>query len=468
EFRTFQSVENSLKFENINASGKDELILFPFPYGYVFSQNKGINEVIDYHENINTNSVFTGDLNNNGITEVAFTGSTGTKFYEYASAIAAAIPYNVNGYSIDSTSISLNWEGSGSGFIVYAGEDKNSLTPIDTVITRSFVLSNVVLSKEYFFAIQSIDNSKPVPLSQMSNIIAVYAHTPATVISAKSNNEYSILVTFSDRINNTIENLNSFRIKNLGFANSITAYNQFTYLVTFKERIPEGPQFLLINNLRDFYGSPLKEDSILVDINYTPAIKNLFIVNHQIINPYLIKVEFNLPLNEALAINPDNYILEPDNKPSSIEVDKDNKNVIYIHLNKRPVGAVGVESKLKVQNLFSTNNEPLAEGAGSYIVLIGYAQNLSEVYVYPNPVQANSNKITFAGLPQKSKIDIFNINGMRINSLEESDGNGGIDFNLKDYEGKVLSSGVYIYRIIKLDNSGNEVEEKIGKFAITK
>jgi len=29
-----------------------------------------------------------------------------------------------------------------------------------------------------------------------------------------------------------------------------------------------------------------------------------------------------------------------------------------------------------------------------------------------------------------------------------------------------LNSGVYFFRIVRLDNTGNEVEEKIGKFAI--
>ncbi len=74
--------------------------------------------------------------------------------------------------------------------------------------------------------------------------------------------------------------------------------------------------------------------------------------------------------------------------------------------------------------------------------------------------------MTFANLPRRAKIIIWNLNGMRINELDETDGNGGVDFDMKDESGKELGSGIYIYRIVRLDDSNNEVEEKIGKFAV--
>ena len=52
--------------------------------------------------------------------------------------------------------------------------------------------------------------------------------------------------------------------------------------------------------------------------------------------------------------------------------------------------------------------------------------------------------------------------------MEETDGNGGTDYNLKDFSGKFLTSGIYIYRIVMLDEFNNENEEKIGKFAVVR
>ena len=74
----------------------------------------------------------------------------------------------------------------------------------------------------------------------------------------------------------------------------------------------------------------------------------------------------------------------------------------------------------------------------------------------------------FANLPQMSKITIFDINGKKINEIEDRSGRGGVKYNLKDLNGNFLSSGIYIYRIVKLDEQNHEVEEKIGKFAVLK
>ncbi len=128
---------------------------------------------------------------------------------------------------------------------------------------------------------------------------------------------------------------------------------------------------------------------------------------------------------------------------------------------------------MKIVNVISTSesgNLPIAPETGSYIVLTGVKQNLSDIYVYPSPVKLSngSGKLTFANLPQKVKIIIFNINGTKISELEGSTTTGGVDYNLRDQNNEIISSGIYIYRMVRLDSYNNEVEEKIGKFAIIK
>ncbi len=58
------------------------------------------------------------------------------------------------------------------------------------------------------------------------------------------------------------------------------------------------------------------------------------------------------------------------------------------------------------------------------------------------------------------------MNGRKINEIESTIDNGGLDYNLLDSSGRLLNSGIYIYRIVRYDNSNNEVEQKIGKFAV--
>ena len=164
----------------------------------------------------------------------------------------------------------------------------------------------------------------------------------------------------------------------------------------------------------------------------------------------------------------------PENNISSIDVDQNDPKSIYIKLDgRKPVGSVGREYTLKIKNVTSSSlegNIAINNGAGSDIILTAYAKSLADVYVYPNPAKIinGDGKITFANLPQRAKIIIFNLQGKQMSEIEENDGNGGVDYNLKDKSGIELSSGIYIFRVVELDNSNNEVDSKIGKFAVIK
>jgi hypothetical protein len=178
---------------------------------------------------------------------------------------------------------------------------------------------------------------------------------------------------------------------------------------------------------------------------------------------------FNYDVDESFAVSKENYEFEPENNISNIEVDNSNKKIIYLNLDgKRPVGSIGREYRLRINNLKSSDGLNINSGAGSYVVLTSFAEDLSDVYVYPNPSNGNSDKVTFANLPKRAKIVIFSLSGDRVNEIEEFDGNGGVDFNLNYQTGEKLGSGIYIYRIVMLDDSDNEVEEKIGKFAVVR
>jgi hypothetical protein len=195
--------------------------------------------------------------------------------------------------------------------------------------------------------------------------------------------------------------------------------------------------------------------------------EEFFVSSFEILDPYRIKIVFNKVVNVTEAKNPDNYSFEPSNKVTSVDIDASDQKIIYLNLNgNKPVGSIGREYKLRIRNLTSDDGVAINSGAGSYLVLTGYAKDLSDVYVYPNPAKVASGKMTFANLPKRANIIIWSLDGIRINELSETDGNGGVDYNMKDESGNELGSGIYIYRIVRLDDSNNEVEEKIGKFAV--
>jgi subtilisin family serine protease len=468
----FNQVYQTLRFADINGDGNSELVLNIFPYLYILKYYPTGTKIIFYDEGVNSPNIFVGDINQNGVNEIAFQTAGGTTFYEFAISDKAITPYSLKGYSIDSTKINLSWLGIGDRFLIYKGTNRENLQFIDSTNLKTFEDNDIENNRNYYYSVQAYDVSKGEQYSNLSSAIEIYSHEPASIVSIANNNKSSLLINFSEKIKPTIENLRSFEVMNSIFPNSISAANQYSYLLSFNEELPVGNNLLIIKNLNDFYNSPIKEDTISFIVLPIETQQEFFIVSFEIINPFRIKLTFNLDVDESLAVKKDNYQIEPENKISKVEVDNTEKNMVYVNLDgKKPVGSIGREYRLRVINLKSSvesGSISINSGAGSFVVLTSFAENLSGVFVYPNPVNTLGGKVTFANLPKRAKINIFNLNGDRINEIEETDGNGGVDFNLTYESGEKLNTGIYIYRIVMLDDSDNEVEEKIGKFAVIK
>lgn len=471
---TFSRGYQSLDFADVTGDGKDELVLNIFPYSYILKYDASGDKIIFFDEGTNNVSAFVGDLNKNGVPEVAFTYTDGVRFYEFAESDRPSIPKNVNGHSIAANTITLSWSGQTDFYYIYRGTDRNNLVLIDSVMQYQYFDLNISENTFYYYGIKAYDPSRPEPFSGMSRILEVFAHKPAQAVSVENKSPNSVIVKFSNKIKNTIENLQSFEIIGVGYPNSVSPSDQFSYLLSFSQHLPDGDNKLVVRNLRDFYNSPIPHDTLSFLIQHSPDEINFFVSSFEILNPYLIKVVFNFAVDEQSAKNVNNYVFEPVNKVNEVIVDQDDKKIIYLDLrNQKPIGSIGREYVLRIENVLSDatmGNIMIKSGAGSYLVLTGFAADLSDVYVYPNPVRAgeSQNKLTFANLPRKAKITIFDINGIRINEMEENDGNGGIDYDLTNEFGEKISTGVYFYRVVMLDDQNNEGDEKLGKFAIIK
>jgi subtilisin family serine protease len=461
----------SIRFVDIDNDNKSELIVSIFPYTYIFKHAAGGDKLVFYTEGTNNSTIFAGDLNRNGVKEIGFQGANGYTFYEFGPANKTAPPSFVSGNSLDSNHVIIQWKSSASLFYIFRGSSKNNLSLYDSTNSSSYNDLNVKDTTHYFYSIKAYGSDKPIPLSDLSEMIDVYVHNPAIIISIENKSSKSILVKFSEMIKTKIENLKAFELVTGIYPNSISAASQFSYLLTFKDNFPLGLNKIAVSNLNDFYNSPVKSETDSFTVVSIIEAPYLMISNNEIINPFRIKITFNLPVDSASAKNLANYTFDPVNAVESVEIDP-SKLIIYLNLEKKkPVGSVGIQYRLKIINLVSSSesgNLPIAPETGSYIVLTGVTQDLSSIYVYPSPVKINngSGKLTFANLPQKVKIIIFNINGIRISEIDESTTTGGVDYNLRDKNNDLLSTGIYIYRIVRMDSSNNEVETKIGKFAV--
>lgn len=481
EFRSaFQKASNSIKMVDIDNDNRDELVFFAFPYAYILKYDNGNSKIIFYEENVNSTAVLACDLNQNGVVEIAIPLPNKIKFYEFGTSLKPLTPTNLSGFSIDSVSARISWNSNEPSFYIYRGEENNNLILIDSTTQLVFIDTSLILNKDYFYAIKANNPGKQITLSDFSMIIKVYHHTPARMKEIKINSPTAVLVTYDDKISTTIENLEAFYLTTPDnekiFPNSISPANQFAYLVTFKNNFKAGVNWFIGKKVRDNYGSYCPVDSI--SFNYLPVVEGqqFFIESYELINPYLLKIKFNLEIEPSTAVNLNNYMFEPTNKIGSVTFDNTDNSVIYLKLEgegSKPLGSVGIEYRLQVNNLTSstgTGSISINQGAGSVIVISRFAENLSDVYFYPSPAKINSGNgiLTFANLPKYAEITIWDLNGRKITSLSEKDGDGGLKWNFMDLNGELINSGIYIYRIVMFDSKNNEIDNKLGKIAIIK
>ena len=469
----FTSAKQSIRFADIDNDNRAELIVSIFPYTYIFKYSNGGDKLVFYKEGTNNYSIFAGDLNHNGIKEIGMQGANGYEFYEFGPVNRTAPPSLVKGNSLDSNLVYLQWQSPASTFYIYRGLDGRNLSLYDSTKISSYNDLNVRDTTNYFYSVKAFSAQNLIPLSGLSEVVEIYVHKPARIISVESKSNKSVLVRFSDKIKTKIENLKAFELLSALYPNSISAASQESYLLTFRDNLQPGINRVTVSNLNDYYDSPVRNDTISFTAKSVTEAAYLMISNSEIINPFRVKITFNMPVDSASVVNKSNFVFDPVNSIESIEIDPSG-SIIYLNLEKKkPVGSIGIQYRLKINNVYSSSESGslvIAPETGSYIVLTGVTENLANVYIYPSPVKINSGlgKMTFANMPQRVKIIIYNINGIKIAELDESTTTGGVDYNLKDKNNNMISSGVYIYRLVRLDSGDNEVEVKVGKFAVIK
>lgn len=472
----FQKIGNALRLADIDADGSDELILIAFPYSYIFKNNFSSADIIFYEENVNSSSLFVGDLNQNGIPEFALPGNLEINFYEYGGVLKTNTPFQLSGFSADSQKIKLTWLGSGQKYYIYRGEDELNLNLIDSSSATSYFDTSITANKKYYYSIQAYNSNKNIPLSNMSKQVSVYHHKPARLKSAEVLNNNSIKISFDEKINPTIERLNSFVLIDSLFSqkipNSVSPFDEYSYFISFNSNFNNGKYWIKINQLKDLYGSPIETDSASFVFIGASSAAQFYVESFSILDPYNIKIKFNLPLDKTIAAEKNNYQFTPTNTINNISFDAGSNSEIKINLlGGKPIGSTGIIYTLKIKNLKSdlaSGAVTINDGAGSNLVLSSVAENLVDIYFYPSPALIKNGFVTFANVPQNVELSIWTIEGKKIVTIAEKDNDGGMRWNFKDEEGREVNSGIYFFRAVKFSDLDEELEIKIGKIAIIK
>jgi hypothetical protein len=325
--------------------------------------------------------------------------------------------------------------------------------------------------RDRYYSLQFYDSQTGEILSKLSPPVKIYAHAPGIADSISVLNSKSLEVFFTLKVGRQVIEKRSFTADGLLIPESSAKSGDKSFVINFSEALTPGEHHLSISCIRDEYNTPFRDTVIFfnIDDEFEEG-ESLFITSYEILNNRNLVVKFNFSLDSVTAMNKSNYIFTPNNIVEHLEFYGDDSSVLLRTV--KPFGSIGREYVLKIKDIRSSPESgslSIRSNSGSEIVLTGNAENLDDIFVYPNPVKLkNNNMLTFANLTSRADIYIFTIDGIFIKKISEDDGNGGVDWDLHDTENKLIGSGIYFYKAIALDNFGNELQEKTGKFAVIK
>ena len=178
-----------------------------------------------------------------------------------------------------------------------------------------------------------------------------------------------------------------------------------------------------------------------------------------------LRLEFNEALDPTTALAIDNYQIEPNVKIASAGLDTQDPKVVILEIDpSSPVGPFWVEYFITVSNVKSQRGAVIKFGQGDSAALVFSSPDLSQVFAYPNPYRGDSAQdfVTIAGLTREATIRILDTSGRLVRTLQEADGNGGVEWDLKDEAGEDVASGIFIFYVIGEGSRG------IGKLAVVR
>lgn len=445
------SRHGSLKSVDWDLDGKDELVLIHPPSLYVLSFEGDMSWNVLHHkgeigsQNVGVRSVSqaTGDFDGDGFPELIVGGADENlhRFTYKDSYRALAPPRWEHAAAENNETVSLAWYAPESDSVqIYSGPAGGEL---DKLILATDSPISIPANEVKNYALKQWRSGKLSPLSEMRT---VRPHSPAIVTDVTYPRRNTVALFFSEPLQDGLQP-GQFTLDHGGASKSLL-YGKDDQLLLLQFDNPTTR----IDTLRWMHVTDA--EGTLVGINYIPiafpdgAVPSLIIADWDIVDLNTIRLKFNEPLDEAFASNKTHYQVQPAGSVERINFDISKPDQVELEIAGQVIGPTGLESSLVVLQMKSATGNTLA-AEGNTILLSQSAEDLSNVYVFPNPLHEgrHGSQMMIAGLPGGATVEIYSLDGTPLVSLSEQSGTGGVYWDLKDNAGMKVPSGIYLLRV---------------------
>ena len=460
---------NGTSSGDVDNDGRAELVINVFPDLYIVEYNAGSGdyEFKWYFEPNHSQTNIIGDMDSNGSNELLL--NDGSKITGFNSEqgintkLSAPYRFTVSPLDTDMVKLSCNNVPRASGYKLFKGSRANELQLLTTVAGNNYIDMDVILDSLYWYGIAAYDDEGVTGIRASAK--SVIPGFKPFLQSVKSVIEGQIRVSFSEPMNSSVKDRANYILKpnETNPASVIVAKSCQEVILTFDALTEQSGDYkLYISDVYDSDGTPI--DTVRNSISFTieREANPPYIVSANLINSSLIEVVFNEAIDVKSAEMIVNYEITPYVEIRSATLEANANNTVKLALSEeRGFHPIGKSYLLTVKNIKNLLDVPVVAGQGDRISFFLYNVDLSDVYTYPNPYRmGESHGIMFANLTREATIHIFTIDGQFIRKIVETDGDGGVEWDVTDENGDNVSAGVYIYQVV------GEDDRFVGKFAI--
>ncbi len=451
---------------DIDNDGRSEILINVFPDFYIVDYDPTFAEYrVIWHAAPNrSNSAVVGDFDRDGRNEFYFNNGEQIVGYQYFSEFnGPPTPVAFSGRPLGPNRIDLSWlpTQSRDGFQIY----RDGL-PFARAESPPFKDGEVTSDREYRYVVTALDSSLSVVESLPTPTIAVTPGAQPFLERALFLPPNQIQATFSEAMAAAARNPNNYEIANVGAPVSAISHRAGKeFILTSPQNLTPGNYRLIVKNVADADGTPLDTTRNFADFEVIEQPTAPYLIRAALAGANQLLLKFNEAMNAASVSEISNYTIEPNVQIVSANLSSEDPKLVVLQISSAsPIGPFGIDYLITVRNVKNQRDVTIRFGHGDSAALIFSRPDLKEIFAYPNPYRSNSGQdfVTIAGLTRTATVRILDASGRLLRTLQETDGNGGVQWDLKDEKGNAVPSGIYVFYVV------GEGEKGKGKLAVVR
>ncbi|HLP15311.1 MAG TPA: S8 family serine peptidase [Bacteroidota bacterium] len=453
--------------------GGTQLLLSVNPYFYIVRFDPSTRTYAPvWITNGQTNAALVYDFNRNGTNEFGIHTDTGVRFYEYESVDASRqAPWGVTTQQTAEHVMRVRWNSTtpAADHAVYRDTVQGAFRTRIVAHGTEFVDSAVVAGVTYYYSIASLANAEGARSAEVS----VKADVRPRMTSLETVSSSQLRITINAEADRSRFASAVIAVDDTVRARSVVSASTVGVVATFDPPLTAGAHTLRMERIYSLSGFE-NDASQRLTFNVQPESAQQFeIIEAKMEEGKRIRLRFNRTIARS-TVRKENFTVRTIAKTFAIDtpaLDANDSTIVVI----TPAGGgaltdLGLRVEITVSAAVTSGSGiPLNAGKGQTISFGITTVSLDHPVVFPNPLrylEGLQEKISFVNIPTRCKVSIYTAAGHKVREQEDLSTPDGLTWDLRDDKGQLVSSGVYLYRLVHVDDSGGAIETTMGKFAI--